>query len=77
MRGGLAFGATFGRTTRSRHPDAAERRFYVRTRPGRGDRATEVLTADEQWTYFGRPLRAWLPIAVDGTLDVDLSGSSG
>jgi hypothetical protein len=71
MKGGLAIGATFSRTPSTKHPDASERRFYVRTRAGRGDRATELLTADEQWTYFGRPLRAWLPIAVRGTLDVD------
>jgi hypothetical protein len=77
MPGGIAVGATFGHTPQSKHPDAAERRFYVRTREGRGHRATEALTADEQWTYFGRPLRAWLPIAVDGTLDVELAPTAG
>jgi hypothetical protein len=70
----VAVGASFGRNPRAKHPDAAERRYYVRTRDGRGDRSTEVLSADEQWTYFGRPLRAWLPIEVAGTVDVSLLG---
>jgi hypothetical protein len=68
--GTFTVGATFAARAHVARADSSERRYTARTRVG----STEVLTADEQWTYFAPPIRAWLPVAVTGTLDVSLSG---
>lgn len=73
-RGVLVVGATFARTPAAKDPDAVERWYYARvTRDGDGQ--IELLTADEEWTRFGTPIHAWLPIAVDASLKVTIEAS--
>ena len=43
--------------------------------PRATDTRVELLTADEEWTRFGAPIHAWLPIAVDASLQVRITKS--
>ena len=69
--GVLTIGATFARSPAVKDPGAVERRYYYRIKRG-PERRIELLTADEEWTRFGAPIHAWLPIAVDASLQVKL-----
>jgi hypothetical protein len=71
-RGSLIVGATFAKSLAVRDPSAVERRYYARVkRESRTE--VEVLTADEEWTRFGAPIHAWLPISVGSALEVDIT----
>ena len=67
--GQLVVGATFANTPAAKDPGSVERRYYVRIRRGAA-RGVELLTADEEWTRFGAPIRAWIPIATGPALQV-------
>jgi Dolichyl-phosphate-mannose-protein mannosyltransferase len=72
VKGQLVIGASFAKSTVVRDPDAVERRYYARiTRDGAG--GVELLTADEEWTRFGAPVHAWLPITVNASLQVRIT----
>jgi Dolichyl-phosphate-mannose-protein mannosyltransferase len=68
----LAVGASFAKSIKVRDADASEHRYYVRAHQQNGTDEVEALSADEQWTHFGTPLNAWLPVEVAGTVDVRL-----
>ncbi|HEY3721838.1 MAG TPA: hypothetical protein VGN59_00620 [Acidimicrobiia bacterium] len=70
--GQLVVGATFANTPAPKDPGSVERRYYLRVRRGPA-RGVELLTADEEWTRFGPPLRAWIPIANGPALQVRFS----
>lgn len=71
-RGLLIVGATFARSPAVRDPDAVERRYYARIKGGAAA-GIEMLTADEEWTRFGTPIQAWLPIGVRAALQVRIT----
>ncbi len=73
-RGVLVVGATFARSPAAKDPDAVERWYYTRVVRDSG-RQVELLTADEEWTRFGTPIHAWIPIAVDASLQVNIEAS--
>jgi hypothetical protein len=75
-RGTLVVGATFSARPNAKDPDAVERRYYARVEPRGGGRVA-VLTADEEWTRFGPPIHAWIPIKVGGQLEVTLTAEAG
>ena len=72
--GQLIVGASFAKSTKVRDPDAVERRYYARIvrRPTAG---VELLTADEEWTRFGAPIHAWIPITVNASLQVRITAA--
>ncbi len=70
--GQLVIGATFASSTATKDPGSVEHRYYLRVRRGAA-RRVELLTADEQWTRFGPPIRAWIPIATGPALQVRFS----
>ena len=72
VAGQLIVGATFSRSAAVKDPDAVERRYYLRVQRG-ADTRLELLTADEEWTRFGAPLHAWVPISVGTSLQVSFS----
>ncbi len=74
-QGLLIVGATFAKSPSVTDPDAVERRYYARIKRG-SSTGIEVLTADEEWTRFGAPIHAWLPITVDAALQVTITGAS-
>jgi hypothetical protein len=71
-RGQLIVGATFAKRLAVKDPGAVERRYYARVKRGAGDRV-QLLTADEEWTRFGAPIHAWLPIGVGASLQVSIT----
>jgi hypothetical protein len=71
-RGQLIVGATFAKRLAAKDPGAVERRYYARVKRGADDQV-QLLTADEEWTRFGAPIHAWLPIAVDASLQVRIT----
>ena len=73
-RGRLIVGATFAKSVAVKDPAAVERRYYARVARAT-DTRVELLTADEEWTRFGAPIHAWLPIAVDASLQVRITKS--
>ena len=70
--GQLVVGATFANAPAAKDPGSVERRYYLRIRRG-GARGVELLTADEEWTRFGAPIHAWIPIATGPALQVRFS----
>ncbi|MGZ6977936.1 MAG: hypothetical protein ACXVJW_07500 [Acidimicrobiia bacterium] len=70
--GELVVGATFAKTTAAKDPDAVERRYYARITRSASE-GIELLTADEEWTRFGTPIHAWIPISVDASLQVRIT----
>ena len=70
----LVIGATFAKSPAVKDPGAVERRYYARIKRG-PDARIELLTADDEWTRFGAPIHAWLPITVDASLQVKITPS--
>jgi hypothetical protein len=71
----LVVGATLSSRPTTKDPNAVERRYYARV-TGTGDGQVAVLSGDDEWTRFGPPIRAWIPVRVGGQLDVVLRGGS-
>ena len=68
----LIVGATFAPRPAAPDPDAFEPWYEARDRAawfGRG----RAAHGGEEWTRFGTPYHVWLPLDVDGQLDVTIT----
>lgn len=74
-RGLVIVGATFSKTARARDPIAVEHRYYARIKRA-SPQSVELLTAGEEWTRFGTPIHAWLPITTGTQLQVRISSGA-